>query len=169
MAARCASSRRSEMPCGHIKTGRAMPKIPGSREVRDKKISIRFGIPAIRSSQRSASTSRPSRKGTAFRIAAEIRRQRRYQTKTTTRNPESHATVRTAGSRWVKFEETVAGVARNIMDIVGCVNGWLTSSIAKYKPAFVPAELRDHGRWLPMATSNENGIRNFTDAASHSQ
>src|SRR6266550_4266502 len=32
MASRCASSRRSEMPSRHSKTGRVMPKIPGSRE-----------------------------------------------------------------------------------------------------------------------------------------
>jgi hypothetical protein len=73
------------------------------------------------------------------------------------------------GSRWIKLADTVARVAREIADIVGCVKGRLTSSIAKYKPALVPAESRDHARWLPIPTSREKGIRNFTDAANQSQ
>jgi len=56
-------------------------------------------------------------------------------------------------------------VVREIIDVAGCVKGWLTSSIAKYSPEFVPAELRDQARWLPMPASNEKGIRNFSDAA----
>jgi hypothetical protein len=92
-----------------------------------------------------------------------------YQTKTTTRNPQSHTAARRAGSRWVRLGEAVEGAVREIMDVVGCEKGWLTSSIAKYNPALVPAEPLDHARWLPMPISNEKGIRNFTDAASQSQ
>jgi hypothetical protein len=55
------------------------------------------------------------------------------------------------------------------MDTVDCVKGWLTSFSAKYNPAFVPAEACDHASRLPMPTSNEKGIRNFTEAASQSQ
>jgi len=62
--------------------------------------------------------------------------------------------------------EAIEGVAR---EIVGCVKGRLTCSIAKYKPAFVPAVTCDHVRWLPRPTSKEKGIKNFTDAASQSQ
>jgi hypothetical protein len=47
------------------------------------------------------------------------------------RNPLSHTAARRAGSKWIRPEETVEGVAREITDIVGGVKGWLTSSIAK--------------------------------------
>src|SRR5207245_11805021 len=87
----------------------------------------------------------------------------------TTRNPQSHAAASSPGSTWITLGETVEGVAREITVIAGCEKGWLTSSIAKYKPAFVRAEPRDHGRCLPMATSSEMPTRNYIDAASHSQ
>src|SRR6266699_1830570 len=102
------------MPSGHSKTERVMPKIPGSREAGDN----------------------PSRNGAACLTAAEIWRQRAYHTKRITRNPQSHVAARSAGSRWIRLGEAIEGVAR---EIVGCVKGWLTCSIAKYKPAFVPA------------------------------
>jgi hypothetical protein len=89
-------------------------------------------------------------------------------TKRTTRNPLSHTAARRAGSKWIRLDETVEGVAREITDIVGGVKGWLTSSIAKYNPAFVPAESRNHAKWLPRPASKEKGIRNFSDAASQS-
>jgi hypothetical protein len=60
-------------------------------------------------------------------------------------------------------------VAGEITGVVDGVKGWLTCSIATYSPACIPAELRGHGRWLPIATSNDKGIRNFTEAASQSQ
>jgi hypothetical protein len=87
------------MPSGQISTGRAIPKIPGSREVRDSNMSIRGTNPPTCCSRRSASTSRPSRNGAASLVAAEIRRQRVYQNESTTRNPQNHAAIKSAGTR----------------------------------------------------------------------
>src|SRR6266851_6076331 len=133
-----ASSRRAEILSGHTKTGRTMPKIPGSIEARDNRISVGFRMPSICSSRRSASTSRPSRSGVASRMAAEIRRQRRSHTKTTIRNPQSH-TARRAGSRWMRLARTVEGVAGETIGVVCCMKGWPTSFITKEKPPFAPA------------------------------
>lgn len=110
IASRCAWSRRSESPSGHSKTGRAIPKIPGSREALDHKISRRFRGPAIAANRCSASTSRPSRNGAAFRTVAEIRRQRTSHKQATTRNPQSH-TAKRIGTPGVARGRTVEGLA----------------------------------------------------------
>jgi hypothetical protein len=105
----------------------------------------------------------------ASRMDDEMRRQRKCHTKRTATNPQSHTGARRAGNRWIRLKEAVEAVVRETIDIVGCVKGWPTSSIAKYSSVLVPLEPSDHARWLPTATSTENGIRNFTDAASQSQ
>jgi hypothetical protein len=102
-------------------------------------------------------------------MATEIRLHRLHHTKSTSANPQSHTAATRAGSSWIRFEGPVEEALREIIAIAGCLKGWLTSSIAKYNPAFGPAELRDHAKWLPMPASNENGIRNFSDAVSQSQ
>jgi hypothetical protein len=60
-------------------------------------------------------------------------------------------------------------VSGEITGIVDGTKGWLTCSIATYSPAFILAVPRGHGRWLPIVTSNDKGIRNFTEAANQSQ
>ena len=71
----------SEIPSGQISTGRAMPKIPGSREVCDDNTIVnRLRVPAMRSSRRRASTSRPSRNGAPPQRRWKSVRQRTHQT-----------------------------------------------------------------------------------------
>src|SRR5208283_1104438 len=160
-----ASVRQSEIPLGHNNTGRAMPKIPGSRVVRDNRSSSGSWIPTIRSNWRIASASRPAVIGAAWRIIAEIRRQRRYHPKRTTKNPQSQGATRIIGRIWRRLAVAVAEVGRGIIDIVVWSKGWLTSCIATYKLALVGAEERNHDRWLPRKTSRAKGMRNFSEAA----
>src|SRR6516225_7019598 len=101
-------------------------------------------------------------------MAMEIRRHRTPQTKTTSTKPQSHPIARIAGRKWVRVERIAGfwGVTRETTGIDSFAKGWVTSSIATYNPAFTPAELRAHGRWLPSPTRKEKGMRNFTEAAS---
>src|SRR5215471_7301738 len=168
MASRWASSSHSEIPEGHTRTGWAMPGIPGSKEADDNRISMRrIRIPQAVSILRKASTSRPSSNGTDVYIAIDTFRQRAYHTERTARSPQTHTAARTTGSKRTSTGDSVEEKIPELTGAIACERGRPTWSIAKFKRAVVSVEL--HARCLPMTTGSEKGIRNFSEAASHSR
>src|SRR5579871_1363230 len=73
------------MPSGNSKTGRNIPKTPGSRNEEEE----------------IAGTGRPSSIGDPARITAVMRRQRIHQAHAIPANPTAHATLSMSGSRFV--------------------------------------------------------------------
>jgi hypothetical protein len=100
-------------------------------------------------------------------MSAEIFRQRKHQMRMTARNPQSHIAAKIAGTQCTIADAAfeVAGMT----EAAGCVKGWLTVSSVKYNGDFACAGLRTHARRLPIATTQENGIRNLMDATIQSQ
>lgn len=126
-------------------------------------------IPAIRSIQRNVRTSRPSCKGTASRIAAEMLRQLEYHVESTIPNPQSHTAASSVGTELISLEETVAARTPVPLGTISCVKGWLISISTGYNQPCDPAVAGDQIRWPPIPASTEKGSRNFSDAANHSQ
>src|ERR1700751_1210236 len=102
-------------------------------------------------------------------MAAEICRQRRYQTKSTAMNPHNQMAARKDGSACMGLDDTVRVIGAEIAGLVAVVKGCETSCIVKYSPACGPVAARVQASWLPTATSSEKGIRNFSEAASQSE
>src|SRR5213078_2297346 len=95
------------MPSGNNKTGRNIPKTPGSRNEEDE----------------IAGTGRPSSIGDPARITAVMRRQRIHQAHAIAANPTAHAIQSMSGSRFV-----LGAVGNGDGETTGSGNGSLTRS-----------------------------------------
>src|SRR6185437_13366723 len=147
MASSCVGVRRDSMPSGNSSTGRKMPNTPGSIcEGED-----RTGI------------GKPSGSGAAVLRTRRICIQHFNQKPMPTAIPQSHTTMRFDVSVNDACGETTWGGA------VDAAKGWMALSTTKDHCGWATgAPLRQLNR-LPSATRKENGRRNLTDAANHSQ
>src|SRR6266700_2602724 len=138
------------MPSGNSKTGRKIPKTPGSRNEEEE----------------IAGTGMPSSIGDPARITAVMRRQRIHQAYAIPANPTAHAIQSMSGSRFV-----LVAVSDGDGDgeTTGFGSGSLTRSATVTKTEGVDTGAVRQPRLLPNATSKENGTRNFRDAATQIQ
>src|SRR5579884_3505574 len=132
------------MPAGSNRTGRKMPKMPGS--IRDIEERTRTGA--------SLGT------GVAQRTAARVRSQDRPLRASTTRKPQSQSPNRMAG---IGFE-AVAGAGVDAQSAK--VNGWPICATDAGMVGRATGVASGHRNRPPMATNKENGTRNFNDAIS---
>src|SRR5579872_173587 len=138
------------MPSGSSSTGRKIPKMPGSNSAGED----------------STGTSACRANGDPARTAARMRRQRTHQKSATVRNPQIQIANKMIGIGF-SAEGSVIGAVGT--ETAGAVNGRLIWSIAMESPDAELAGAVDDPKWLPIATSSENGMRNFTEAISQSQ
>src|SRR5437016_5999559 len=117
----CAGVRRSKMPSGNNKTGRKIPKIPGSKRA--------GGDIALIGASRF--TCDP------VRTAVRMRPQRTHHEQVMPRNPHPQMPHRNAGKN--RFEAAGTGANKG-EETAGAVNGWLTSSITTNKVDCVVSE-----------------------------
>src|SRR5262249_13430376 len=114
--------------------------------------------------RRTASSSLPDFAGAAPRSAVPIRCHRRHHKSRASANPPNQ-TARRLGNTVPKILPEAAAVAPAWLGFTD-TKGSLTCCIAEANTGAV-CTLCDPS-WLPIATNNANGIRNFKDAASQS-
>src|ERR1700730_3570842 len=167
MASDCASDRRPEIPAGRTRTGWKIPKRPASIVDFEKMRSICLDRPKSRSKRRKASTSRPDRMGATPRIAADTRRRRDHQKKSTATKPQHQTIRRTLGNERIASANSV--VSADVMDWpeFADTNGWLMLCTVRRTVGVLISG--DQPIWRPTATRSENGIRNLTDAISQTR
>src|SRR5581483_1284585 len=145
MAWNCSGSRRAWMPSGSSNTGRKTPNTPGSRREGEHLTGIGAVVGNIE----------------AARSTACMLRHRRNQHTRTAANPQVHTANNAEGSRLGR-EDAATGDAS-----AGATKGSLICSTRDaIRPAAGPEAVLQV-TWLPSMTSNENGSKNFNDAASH--
>ena len=88
----------------------------------------------------------------------------RHQANSTVATPTAQTANRSDGT-----EMTDGDGATGTGAMAANARGTMTCSIATEKLVAAIAGAERHSNRLPMAMSHDNGIRNFTDAASHSQ
>src|SRR5690242_18253294 len=147
MASSCAGVRRDSMPSGSSRTGQKMPNTPGS----------------ICEGEDKAGMGKPSGSGMAFLRIRRICIQHLSQKAMPTTMPQSHTARRIDASGNDACGETTW------VGAVDAAKGWIALSTTNDHCGWaMGAPLRQLNR-LPSATRKENGRRNLTDAANHSQ
>src|SRR4029079_5175294 len=142
-------------PSGKSRTGRRIPKTPGSILAGDVTIRVFAEFPVASN-------------GSAFRTTRAICSHRRDHMSNTATAPMNHADAKMKWKEWASTGVTVAAGCSET-ETGDTPNGWLICRTTTGTSIGATDRTGCHCNIPPNPTKSENGRRNFTDAISHNR